>query len=118
MKRIRELELRRWVPTHLDLETASYSDVDKILKVLDDYSFKILSVINKEPRLPFIIKIQRFVRSFMRQSKLKRFVRDIMKINKLVQCCEGFKERKLCRMPFKKVRDDIYYEKETAERKN
>ena len=40
MNRVREAELKRWLPADLNLENCDYQDVDKVLKVLDDWSFK------------------------------------------------------------------------------
>ena len=39
----REVERKRWLPLNLDLEKASFSDVSRILKVLDDYALKKLA---------------------------------------------------------------------------
>jgi len=114
--RVREKELKRWLPTDLDLENASYHDVVKILKVLDDYSFKSLSVIDNEPTLPFVVKIQRFVKSYLRASRVKRVVRDILKLNRFVKTLGKIRDRKLTTKPFRVVQGDIRQEKEAIER--
>ena len=55
--RLRELEYLAWLPLDIDPENCNFSDVERVLKVLDDYAIKKLSKIEEEPNLPAIIKI-------------------------------------------------------------
>jgi hypothetical protein len=54
---IREFELRRWLPDDIDLETADYTTVGKLLHKLDDYSFRKMALEDGVPTLPQITKI-------------------------------------------------------------
>jgi len=42
--KIREYEAQRWLPLNIDPETANFKDVDRVLKVLDDYALKKLAL--------------------------------------------------------------------------
>ena len=57
LKRLRELEYLAWLPLDIDPENCNFSDVDRVLKVLDDYAIKKLSQIEDEPNLPAVIRI-------------------------------------------------------------
>jgi len=55
--RLRQIEHERWLPLDIDPETANFSDVMRVLKVLDDYALKKLAKFEDEPLLPEIIRI-------------------------------------------------------------
>ena len=93
MKRLKELEYLAWLPLDIDPENCNFSDVDRVLKVLDDYAIKKLSQIEDNPDLPAIIKIQRAIRSFLISTRLQRAVRDIVKVNKFIKALMRFEDR-------------------------
>ena len=41
--RLNEIKAERWLPLNIDPETANFSDVDRVLKVLDDYALEKLA---------------------------------------------------------------------------
>ena len=90
---MRELEYLSWLPLDIDPENCNFSDVDRVLKVLDDYAIKKLSKIEEEPNLPAIIKIQRASKSYLISTRLRRAVRDVIKVNKFRAVLEKFAER-------------------------
>ena len=61
---------------NIDPETANFGDVSRVLKVLDDYALRKLALLEKEPLLPWIIRIQRAFKSYLVSTRLKRCVRD------------------------------------------
>lgn len=50
--RLRQLDIERWLPLDIDPEKADFTDVTRVLKVLDDYALKKLAKYEKEPLLP------------------------------------------------------------------
>ena len=93
MKRLKELEFLSWLPLDIDPENCNFNDVDRVLKVLDDYAIKKLSQIEDEPNLPAIIKIQRAIKSYLISTRLRRAVRDIVKVNKFIKALMRFEDR-------------------------
>ena len=91
--RLRELEYLAWLPLDIDPENCNFSDVERVLKVLDDYAIKKLSKIEEEPNLPAIIKIQRACKSYLISTRLRRAVRDVIKVNKFRAALQKFEER-------------------------
>ena len=55
--KLRENEIARWLPLDIDPNTVNFTDVSRVLKVLDDYVLKKLAEFEDEPMLPYIIKI-------------------------------------------------------------
>ena len=55
--KLRKLEAERWLPLDIDPDTADFSDVTRVLKVLDDYALRKLAEMEDEPLLPNIIRI-------------------------------------------------------------
>jgi hypothetical protein len=49
---IKEFELRRWLPTDIDLDKADYKTVAQLLNKLDDYSFRKMALEDGVPTLP------------------------------------------------------------------
>ena len=37
----------KWLPIDLDPENCSFSDVDRVLKVLDEYALQKMAIVNK-----------------------------------------------------------------------
>lgn len=74
--RLEQIKAERWLPLNIDPETANFSDVGRVLKVLDEYALEKLATYEDEPLLPNIVKIQRKIRSYLRTTRLQRAVRD------------------------------------------
>ena len=113
---IREYELRRWLPTDIDLDKADYTTVQKLLNNLDDYSFRKMALEDGVPTLPQIIKIQRFIRSYLRQTRLRRFINKIIKLQKCMNALDRFWERGMMQLPYRRIIVEIDYDKELKEK--
>ena len=92
-EKLRRLEIERWLPLDIDPEKANFSDVGRVLKVLDDYALKKLAILEDEPLLPYIIRIQRAFRSFLVQTRLRRCVRDGLKFIRMIKNLADFEYR-------------------------
>jgi len=86
------------------------------LKKLDDFSFRRLAVCDNIPILPQVIKIQRYIRSYLRKTRLKRCVRDGMKVWRMVQNLEALNTLTLMVRPFVNFRVDKEIEEVRAEK--
>lgn len=60
----------RWLPIDIDPENCNFSDVDRVLKVLDDYALQKMAILHKQPKLPQAVLIQRFVRTYLRTTRV------------------------------------------------
>lgn len=88
--RLRQIEHERWLPLDIDPETANFSDVMRVLKVLDDYALKKLAKFEDEPLLPEIIRIQRAIKGYLAKTRLKRCVRDGIRLIHGVKAMERY----------------------------
>ena len=52
-----------------------------------------MAVLEDEPNLPAIVHIQRYVRTYLRMTRLKRCVTAILKISKAVKVMQKFADR-------------------------
>lgn len=91
--RLREIEAERWLPLNIDPETANFDDVGRVLKVLDDYALKKLAHYEGDPQLPYVIRIQRAIRSYLASSRVKRLLRDCVKVVRFRKVCSRFERR-------------------------
>ena len=83
----------RWLPIDIDPENCDFKDVERVLKVLDDYALEKLGVLEGTPHMRQIVLIQRFVRYFLRTTRLVRCVRDGCKLIRAVKAMERFRAR-------------------------
>ena len=82
-----------WLPLDIDPENCDFKDVDRVLRVLDDYALSKLGVVEREPKMRQIVFIQRQVRTFLRTTRLVRCVRDGMKMIRAVKAMQRFADR-------------------------
>jgi len=61
--------------------------------VLDEYALEKMAILQKEPKLPKIIHLQRFIRSWLRTTRLRRCVSRIMRMVRLKNILQKFSER-------------------------
>lgn len=52
IQKLRIEEQKAWLPLDIDPKKANFSDVEKVLKVLDNYALKKLAKLEDEPTLP------------------------------------------------------------------
>ena len=93
LKRMREQEYRKWLPLDIDPDNCNFDDVNRVLKVLDDYAIKKRSELEDEPELPNIIKIQRAIRSYLVRTRLQRCIRDGLKVVRAFKAMARFEAR-------------------------
>ena len=77
----------------IDPDTATFKDVGRVLKVLDDYALKKLAKYEGNPILPEIITIQRAVRAWIIRTRLQRCVRRGIKFIKGIKAMTRFEQR-------------------------
>lgn len=83
----------KWLPIDIDPENCDFRDVDRVLKVLDDYALQKLGVLENVPHLPQIVIIQRAIRGFLIRTRLARCVRDGIKFIKAMGALQKFADR-------------------------
>ena len=83
----------RWLPAEIDVENCTFSDVDRVLKVLDDYALEKMAKLEKEPKLPKIIHLQRYIRSWLKTTRLTRCVTKILTLIRFKKVCQKFADR-------------------------
>ena len=66
----------------MDPDKCDFGDVHRVLRVLDDYALKHLAKAEHDDRLPSIIRIQRFMKSYIICTRLQRCARKVIKMNK------------------------------------
>ena len=107
--KLREFEAQRWLPLDIDPETADFKDVDRVLKVLDDYALRKLALFENQPLLPNIIHIQRAIKSYLITTRLKRCVRDCIRLISGMKAISAFELRSQRQQLFNK-HDSIWHE--------
>ena len=80
LQKIRELEIIRWLPADIDIETADASIVWKILQPVDLNCKKRNKLLKLQPRLIAVTLLQRFIRKYLKVTKLQRFVKRCVKL--------------------------------------
>ena len=90
---IRHQHYLRWLPIDIDPERCDFRDVDRVLKVLDDYALSKLGVLENVPHLPQIVIIQRAIKGFLIRTRLTRCVRDCIKFIKAMKALQRFADR-------------------------
>ena len=77
----------------IDPENCNFSDVDRVLKVLDDYALEKMALLQKEPKLPKIIHLQRYIKSWLKTTRLTRCVTKMLRMIRFKNIMQRFADR-------------------------
>ena len=93
MEYLRHQAYLKWLPIDIDPENCDFSDVDRVLKVLDDYALQKMTILHDDDRIPKIVQIQRYMRTYLRTTRLQRCVRAITKVVRAIRAMQRFSNR-------------------------
>ena len=108
-----EVKIDEELLTEIKLEAAIELPVE--IKPETEKDLK-LAVLDNKPLLPYVVKLQRYIKSYLRKTRLVRCVRDGLKVCRMVHAFTRINKRITMSLPYRRYQKLCSDEKETIER--